>query len=148
MRPMAWVAIVLAVVVIVAVVALVRDRRRRAEEMNAALASMEVQVQAIIGIFRSELDFYREELHLAFDRVQAPEWAVQGSQSERALKTGPVDPGITGAVQELGLSEEMRQRQAAIEEELSEKLMKRGVDPSELQSASAEYRGVDGPDGS
>jgi hypothetical protein len=148
MRPMAWVAIALALVVVVAVVALVRDRRRRAEEMRAALDSMQVQVQAIIRIFQGELDFYREELHLAFDRVQQPEWAVQQSQSERAMKTGPVDPGISGPIQELGMSAEMRQRQMAIEEELAEKLAQRGVDPSELQSASAEYRGVDGPDGS
>ena len=143
MRPMAWVAVALAAVVVLLVVALVRERRRGARDVAEWIVHYQGVLERVREIYLAEIDRAHEEMHKALDRLQAPEWAVQDSQSERAIKQGAIDPGITGPTAELPLSGEMRERQEQLEAELARKLAERGVDPSELQSASAEYRGVE-----
>jgi hypothetical protein len=158
-RPMAIVALGLLGLLIGAGIALYRERRRDSGLSDTEREGYQQQVAMVCATYegmlarqevrhRAELEVAHEELHKALDRVQAPEWAVQDSQAERAIRNGNVDPGITGAVQELPLSKEMLERQEQLEVELERKLRERGVDPSELRSASAGFREVDQLDGS
>lgn len=157
MRPMAIVALALLGLLIALGLAYWRERRRDVGLSDAERASAVKAQTMVVAVYegilarqevrhRAELEVAHEELHKALDRVQAPEWAVQDSQAERAVKAGNVDPGVTGAVVELPMSDAMRERQEQIEVELERKLMERGVEPSELKSASAGFRDVDQPD--
>lgn len=157
MRPMAIVALALLGLLIALGLAYWRERRRDVGLSDAERASAVKAQTMVVAVYegilarqevrhRAELEVAHEELHKALDRVQAPEWAVQDSQAERAVKAGNVDPGVTGAVVELPMSDAMRERQEQIEVELERKLMERGVEPSELRSASAGFRDVDQPD--
>lgn len=157
MRPMAIVALALLGLLIALGLAYWRERRRDVGLSDAERASAVKAQTMVVAVYegilarqevrhRAELEVAHEELHKALDRVQAPEWAVQDSQAERAVKQGNVDPGVTGAVVELPMSDAMRERQEQIEVELERKLMERGVEPSELRSASAGFRDVDQPD--